>query len=75
MAHPARAFDRPGALRPGLRPPQQPLRLGSAGPYPHWPGGTSAGSIATAVCEALRGSIPIITATITNVLLPVLDLG
>ena len=28
-----------------------------------WPSGTSAGSIATAVCEALCGSIPIITAT------------
>jgi hypothetical protein len=28
MPQPARAFDRPGALRPGLRPPQQPLRLG-----------------------------------------------
>jgi len=33
MPHPARAFDRPGALRPGLRPRQQPLRLGGAGPY------------------------------------------
>jgi hypothetical protein len=33
MPQPARAFDRPGALRPGLRPPQQPLRLGGAGPY------------------------------------------
>ena len=28
-----------------------------------WPSGASAGSIATAVCEALCGSIPIITAT------------
>jgi len=63
MPHPARAFDRPGALRPALRPPQQLLRLGSAGPYRNWPSGTSAGSIATAVCEALCGSIPIITAT------------
>ena len=40
-----------------------------------WPSGTSAGSIATAVCDALCGSIPIITATMANVLLPVLDLG
>jgi hypothetical protein len=34
MAHPARAFDRPGALRPGLRPPQQPLRLAHRGTHP-----------------------------------------
>jgi hypothetical protein len=74
MAHPARAFDRPGALQPGLRPPQQPLRLSTQARTRNWPSGTSAGSIATAVCEALCGSIPIITATMGNVLLPVLDL-
>ena len=39
-----------------------------------WPSGSSAGSIATAVCEALCGSIPIIT-TMANALLPVFDLG
>jgi hypothetical protein len=40
----------------------------------NWPSGTSAGPIATAVCEAWCGSIPIITATMGNALLPVLDL-
>jgi hypothetical protein len=40
-----------------------------------WPSGSSAGLIATAVCEALCGSTPIITDTTAMPLLPNPDLG
>jgi len=35
VPQPAGAFHRPGPLRPGRRPLQQPLRLTSRGSYPH----------------------------------------
>src|SRR6266536_4410649 len=57
-------------------PPAAQVRCGQACAHPSsrsawavqartcsWPSGTSAGSMATAVCEALCGSIPIITTT------------
>ena len=60
------ALDRPGPLRPGHRPLQQPLHRNAEARTRSSPSGSSAGLIATAVCEPLRGSTPIITAAMTS---------
>ena len=58
----ARTLNRPGALRVRHGPRQQPLDLAGARPHPQLAQCTSFSSIAAAVCDALCGSIPIITA-------------
>jgi hypothetical protein len=58
------ALDRPCPLRPGRRPRQQLLRLAGAGAYPQLTQCFLGRADTTAVCEALCGSIPIITAAI-----------
>ena len=60
------ALDRPGPLRPGRRPPQQPLRLCRPARTLSSPSTSSAALIATAVCETLCGSTPIITAAMNG---------
>jgi hypothetical protein len=62
VAGAAGALDGTGPLRPGRGPGQQPFGLGNAGTDPQLTSCSSAVLIATAVCEALRGSTPIITA-------------
>ena len=65
----ARALDRPGPLRPVRRPFHQPGCLGAEARTRTVPSGRSAASIATAVCDPLCGSTPIITAANSRPLL------
>jgi hypothetical protein len=58
------ALDRPCPLRPGRRPRQQRSAWPALARTRSSPSASSAALITTAVCEALCGSIPIITAAI-----------
>ena len=62
VAHPPGILDRPGALRPRRGPPQQLLRLPGAGTDPQLTQFLLCRADHHRVCEALCGSIPIITA-------------
>ena len=69
VAQAARAFHRPGTVRPLRRPLDQPPGLREPARTLSWASGVSAASIATAVCDSLCGSTPIITAAIPVLLL------
>ena len=62
MPLPGRALHRPGPLRPARSPPRQLRRLATLVRTRSLPSWVSAASIATAVCDPLCGSIPMITA-------------
>jgi hypothetical protein len=61
----ARALDRPGPLWPGRRQASSRSTWAAEARTRSSPRGSSATPIATAVCEALCGSMPIITAATT----------
>jgi len=66
VAQTAGALDRPGAFRPGRRPFQQLPRLPRRRRHPQLAQRLPGRAVATAVCEPLCGSTPIITGTMNS---------